>query len=290
MIQYTSIVTSMWHCNLNIAPLYGREVRTMFPQIPAGEPISFQTKELDVCNRELANVPQHWADIIPLIKIVTNELQAGSNVESMTIKILIICIWSYHTILDRTVLIYFKVLYASSERHVRAPVYTRLQIIVETFLETKLVNLDETSFTCRAWILNGDESVQAKNLNEGDYLNVIISLRGEKPVIYLFTPEVIDVFVKSSLIPQWNLSNDTCETLVPRDEWGSLVACSHPSKWRVDRNPQQVSMLHICFGKLSEFVVYPSLIFLYEHGLNLYFTPVRFSHRFSKWNGRGFQS
>jgi hypothetical protein len=55
-------------------------------------------------------------------------------------------------------------------------------------------------------IMRQDWSIGSYNIMDGDSVNLLASLRGGKPVIYLYSPSDIDVSVKLSLIPEWSLS------------------------------------------------------------------------------------
>lgn len=51
-----------------------------------------------------------------------------------------------------------------------------------------------------------DATARSLGLDAGDYVDVVIQLLGGKPVIYLFSPETLDVSVSLTLVPEWNFS------------------------------------------------------------------------------------
>ena len=50
------------------------------------------------------------------------------------------------------------------------------------------------------------DTVEKIGLEDGDGLHLLEKVTGGKPVIYLFSPKMLEAEVKLSLIPQWNFS------------------------------------------------------------------------------------
>lgn len=76
--------------------------------------------------------------------------------------------------------------------------------VVEAVLQTDFEDLE---ITTKGHPLDKRKSLANNNLADGDRIDIDILLPAvRKPVIYLFSPETIDVSVKLSLIPQWSLS------------------------------------------------------------------------------------
>ncbi|KAG1749576.1 hypothetical protein EDD22DRAFT_958004 [Suillus occidentalis] len=55
-------------------------------------------------------------------------------------------------------------------------------------------------------VLNAKRSLRSYNIEDGDSINLPPMPHVKKPIIYLYSPSNIDVFVKLMLIPEWTLS------------------------------------------------------------------------------------
>jgi hypothetical protein len=72
-------------------------------------------------------------------------------------------------------------------------------------------------------MMHKNRSIGSYNINDGDSIGLHkeSSLRGGKPVIYLYSPSNIDVSVKLSLTPEWTLS--VIYPVVPTKDHGQHI-------------------------------------------------------------------
>ncbi|KAJ7142822.1 hypothetical protein C8R44DRAFT_846629 [Mycena epipterygia] len=208
--------------------------RRYFPQIQA--PFSLQTDELDVCGGELTDIsPDIWemaiemlssvlvkpepAEPVPMnpsriippvhVKQETSNTEPVAHDQSLTSDTAI-----KETVGDShaSVVVNYKNQTQTYRIKPTTPFSRLFPLVLRAF------GLDDgcySSYACKDWNFYCDgvrtyeeHTAAALGYDDGDalYIDLLPVLKGGKPVIYLFSPHVIDVSVRLTLTRDWDLS------------------------------------------------------------------------------------
>jgi hypothetical protein len=202
-----------------------------FPTIPR-DMVTLQTNQLDVCNGHYVDITAEiWDEIIDSLTFI--EVTRVSPV-SLPLDAWAISLHDNRPALNRVNsggssyapsfykcfsvlklrscnrnddIVTIRVVFPSGEiRSTEIPRSTRVDALVAD--ASRMMGYCPTNIRA-IWsgtIMRQDWSIGSYNIMDGDSVNLQASLRGGKPVIYLYSPSDIDVSVKLSLIPEWSLS------------------------------------------------------------------------------------
>jgi len=230
--------------------------RSLFPAIPSSHTISFHTRDLDICDGEMAEIPAtSWPDAIPHLKSVIVISAAARETQMINIGHVDISLAGFPKTTLRFEAPTGKSLVVAMGIHNN--LNSILTIVRDRLHPEKPLETLRLTYAGREIHINQSTTVGDCKLPDGSTVHIdqsFLFLRGKKPIIYLLSPQTIEASVKLSLVPQWSLS--VIYPVVP------IKASSAHSKeeivWRVRAHPN---------GELTELTTGLDVAYLFWEAL-----------------------